>query len=156
MRGIGDIRGPASVVPTHEQVPAGPGRGSVNAGNCEVHGLGPRTLLRLRIAGSPSSTRGPAPLSTRSLPPAVRCRRLTLLRPSRSLSSALHSGLIVLQTLCPVPRVSKVTPFRSLDSLKEFAAFRSRPSGWRAAFLSPRRHAPKGSHTHYAASPVSF
>lgn len=64
VRGIGDVRGPASVVPAHEQVPAGPGRGSVEAGDSEVQWPGACTpyYASAESFGKPGFHPGPAHL----------------------------------------------------------------------------------------------
>lgn len=73
MWGFGDIRGPASVVPAHEQVPAGPGREPGDArGFVSLGGWG-----RLLYASAASSANlGFHPKASHNLPKAPPTWRL--------------------------------------------------------------------------------
>lgn len=96
--GIGDIRGPASVVPAHEQVPAGPGREPADAGDfVRLGGQGHPLYASVESSTNPAFHPRPRP----NLPKAPPTWRLLT-----DLSAPLLTpGLIILQALCPSPHL---------------------------------------------------
>lgn len=70
MRGFGDIRGPASVVPAHEQVPAGPGREPGDArGFVSLGGWGRPLYASAASSANLGFHLRPPTISPRLLPP---------------------------------------------------------------------------------------